>query len=278
MTPFLPGVPRRRCTRAFPGVPMADPQSVAILALVFAAAVVTTSIASLSMEAMGEMAMPGGWSMSMTFMRMPGQTWAGLVASFLGMWMPMMVAMMLPSLAPALVRYRHAMAGRDAWAAAGVTCVVAAAYFTVWAGLGLVVLALGVAGASVAMALPALAPAVPAAAGMVVVVAGALQLSSWKARQLRGCRSLRACNPDGDARLRNAWRHGLRLGRHCGTCCAGPTAILMVLGVMDLRAMAVVGAGITVERLARDGQRVASVLGIVAIAAGALLIVRAMVG
>jgi hypothetical protein len=29
------------------------------------------------MSAMGEMPMPGGWTMSMAWMRMPGQTWPG---------------------------------------------------------------------------------------------------------------------------------------------------------------------------------------------------------
>ena len=38
-----------------------------------------------------------------------------------------------------------------------------------------------------------------------------------------------------------AWRHGLRLGLHCSHCCAGLTAILLVIGVMDLRAMAARG-------------------------------------
>jgi Predicted metal-binding integral membrane protein (DUF2182) len=44
-----------------------------------------------------------------------------------------------------------------------------------------------------------------------------------------------------------AWRHGLRLGLHCSHCCAGLMAILLVIGVMDFRAMAVVAAAITVE-------------------------------
>ena len=64
-----------------------------------------------SMSAMGGMAMPGGWTMSMMWMRMPGQSWLAVAASFLGMWMVMMVAMMLPSLAPMLWRYRQAVAG-----------------------------------------------------------------------------------------------------------------------------------------------------------------------
>ena len=44
-----------------------------------------------------------------------------------------------------------------------------------------------------------------------------------------------------------AWRHGVRLGLHCSYCCAGLTANLLVVGVMDLRAMAVTGAAITLE-------------------------------
>jgi predicted metal-binding membrane protein len=61
------------------------------------------------MSAMGGMLMPGGWTMSMAWMRMPGQTWAGAAASWLGMWIVMMVAMMLPSLVPMLWRYREAV-------------------------------------------------------------------------------------------------------------------------------------------------------------------------
>ena len=57
--------------------------------------------------------MPGGWTMSMAWMRMPGQTWPGLAVAFLGMWIVMMVAMMLPSLVPMLWRYRQAV-GRTA--------------------------------------------------------------------------------------------------------------------------------------------------------------------
>ena len=60
---------------------------------------------------MGEMLMPGDWSMSMTWMRMPGQTWLGAATSFLGMWVVMMVAMMLPSLVPMLWNYRKAVSG-----------------------------------------------------------------------------------------------------------------------------------------------------------------------
>jgi predicted metal-binding membrane protein len=52
-------------------------------------------------------------------------------------------------------------------------------------------------------------------------------------------------------------------------------AILLVIGVMDLRAMAVVTAAITVERLAPAGERVARVTGAVVVGAGLFLIARA---
>jgi predicted metal-binding membrane protein len=52
-------------------------------------------------------------------------------------------------------------------------------------------------------------------------------------------------------------------------------AILLVSGVMDLRAMAVVAAAITIERLAPAGERVAQAIGAVAVGAGLVLIARA---
>src|SRR5215469_2516124 len=78
-------------------------------ALLFVACAALTAVWCGSMSAMGEMPMPGGWTMSMAWMPMPGETWLGTAASFVGMWIVMMVAMMLPSLVPTLWRYRRAV-------------------------------------------------------------------------------------------------------------------------------------------------------------------------
>jgi hypothetical protein len=51
--------------------------------LLFAASATGTIVWGVSMSAMGEMPMPGGWTMSMAWMRMPGQTWPSAAASFL---------------------------------------------------------------------------------------------------------------------------------------------------------------------------------------------------
>jgi predicted metal-binding membrane protein len=52
-------------------------------------------------------------------------------------------------------------------------------------------------------------------------------------------------------------------------------AILLVAGVMDLRAMALVTAAMTIERLAPAGERFARAIGAVVIAAGVFLIAQA---
>src|SRR5262245_48297599 len=246
-----------------------------VSALLFTASAALTIAWCASMSAMGDMPMPGGWRMSMAWMRMPGQTWHGVAGSFLGMWIVMMVAMMLPSLVPMLVRYRQAVGRMSAARLGGLTAVVGVAYFSVWTLFGMAVFPLGFALAALEMQQPALSRAAPVAAGVVVLVAGLLQLTSWKARQLACCRETPGPDRTLPADAGTAWRHGLRLGLHCSLCCASLTAILLVIGVMDLRAMAVVAAAITLERLAPAGERVARGIGAVVIVAGLFLIVRA---
>src|SRR5262249_10022749 len=97
------------------------------------------------------------------------------------------------------------------------------------------------------------------------------QFTRWKAHQLACCRDAPALPTNARAAL----RHGLRLGLRCSYCCAGLTAILLVVGVMDLRAMAVVTAAITLERLAPAGERVARAFGPGVVAAGVFRIARA---
>ena len=104
-----------------------------VSALFFAVSATLTIVWCASMSAMGEMPMPGDWTMSMAWMRMPGQTWTDVAASFLGMWIVMMVAMMLPSVVPLLGRSREAAARAGATRLDSLTALVGAGYFFVWA-------------------------------------------------------------------------------------------------------------------------------------------------
>src|SRR6185503_13375924 len=135
------------------------------------------------------------------------------------------------------------------------TALVGIGYFCLWTLFGMVALPLGFALAKAEMQSPALSRAVPTALGVIVLIAGACQFTAWKAQHLACCRESRGRTLPPDAGT--AWRHGMRLGLHCSCCSAGLTAILLVMGVMDLRVMAVVTTAITAERLAPAGDRVA---------------------
>ena len=193
---------------------------------------------------------------------------------FLGMWVVMMVAMMLPSLVPMLWRYRQAVATdrRDATRSAdhargrrlllrvdrhrsGRLCARRRARGDRDAAADR-----GAHGADRGRA--------------VVLIAGALQFTRWKLRHLACCRPapVRARTLPDDAAT--AYRYGVRLGLHCAQCCAGLIAILLVIGVMDLAAMAVVAVAITVERVLPAGERVARIIGAIIIAMGLFLIAR----
>ena len=248
-----------------------------ISALLFATSAAVTVAWCASMSAMGGMPMPGGWTMSMAWMRMPGQSWAGAAASFLGMWIVMMAAMMLPSLAPMLRRYRQAVGRADETRLDRLTALVGFGYFLVWTVFGMAAFPLGVALAAVAMQQPALARDVPLAVGAVILFAGCLQFTAWKLRHLACCREAPGRGRALSADAGTAWLHGLRLGLHCSQCCAGLMAVLMVIGVMDLRVMAVVGVAIAVERLAPAGDWVARATGAVTIGAGLFLIAQSSV-
>jgi predicted metal-binding membrane protein len=236
--------------------------------LLFAASAAVTVDWCTSMSAMGKPSMSGGWTTTV------GQSWPVAAASFLGMWIVMTVAMMLPSLVPMLWRYRLAVDCPDGTRLGPLTVLVGAGYFLVWTGVGVAALPLALALPSIEMQQPALARVLPIAVGLVVLGAGGLQLTAWKARHLACCRQAPRQDRALPADAGTAWRQGLRLGLHCSRCCAGLMAILLVVGITDLGVMALVAAAITIERLAPSAERAAQTIGVVAVAAGLLLIAR----
>ena len=252
-------VPRPATTKQYGAAPF-----LVISALLFACSAAWTVYSCSAMPEMGAMPMPGGWSMSMAWMRMPGCSWLVSAASFTGMWAVMMIAMMLPSLTPTLWRYREALARAGDARPDRQVATLTAAYFLVWTAIGMALYPIGALFASLEMQHASLARAVPAATAIAVLIAGVLQFTGWKRHHLAYCREA--------PRGAGAWRRGLRLGLHCSYGCAGWTAILLAMGVMDLRVMATVTAAITAERTAPTGERTARALGVAVIAAGLLLL------
>jgi predicted metal-binding membrane protein len=240
-------------------------------ALLFVASVAGTIYLSGSMP---DMSMPGSSTASGLWTRPPGQTWAGAGAAFLGMWMVMMAAMMLPSLTHRLLGYRRSIRRSGQTRLGGMSAMAGVGYFFVWAIFGAVVYPGGAALAAAEMQWMDLARLAPWVTGVTLLLAGCFQLTAWKARQLEYCQMAPEMSAPAD--LLSAWRYGLRQGLHCGLCCLGFMAILLVSGVMELGVMAILAAAITIERVAPRPKYVTRAIGVIAIAAGLVVITRAM--
>jgi predicted metal-binding membrane protein len=224
----------------------------------------------------GDMPMPGGWTMSMAWAHMPGQSLPGAAGAFVGLWVVMMMAMMLPSIVPVLSAYRRSMLERGVGRADAGAALAGAGYFVIWTLCGIVAYALGALVMAAVVQSPALSRSVPIASGIVLMAAGIWQFTTIKARELSSCREPPVREPERRAGPGAAFSHGLHLGTHCVVCCAGLMVTLLVAGVMSLVAMTLIALAILVERLAPAPVRVARVVGTIIIVIGATRIVQAL--
>lgn len=185
----------------------------------------------------------------------------------------MMVAMMLPSLAPTLWRYhRHLRAVRLPRAGQRTT-LFAVGYASVWTTIGVALFAMSAELSPMGLASPTDPPFAPWA-GAVVLCVGALQRSRWKEKQLLRCRQACVTARAIPTNVMMAWRDGCRLGVDCGLSCAAPMAVLFIARLMDARMMLVITAAITAERVSPAGARIARLTGALALVAGLVMCVR----
>lgn len=235
---------------------------IVVCAMAFVAGVAATVYFCRSMA--GGMDMPGGWMMSMMWMRMPGQSWTISAAMFLLMWLAMMVAMMMPSSLPTFLKTRRR------WVS---LCYMASGYFAIWLAAGIAIYALGVALATVEMQSDLLSRAVPWLTGASLIAAGAFQFTRWKMTHLLRCRSPFGCAV---SRLQNesSFRLGCKQGVECCICCTSPMTILLVLGMMNPLVIILVAIVIAAEKLLPRPAFAARLIGIFAVAAGITIIAR----
>jgi predicted metal-binding membrane protein len=175
----------------------------------------------------------------------PGTHLGGL-GWYLGIWVTMMAAMMLPSAAPAAV---HARLARRL-----PTVLFAAGYLLVWTGFGLAAYGLFRLVTSFDSGWAAWDEGGPYLAGGLIVAAGIYELTSLKQLCRRRCRM-----PQPD---RDAFRSGLRYGIDCVGCSGGLMVVLFALGVMSLVWMVVIAGVIFAEKVLPYGLRLSRVFAI----------------
>src|SRR5438270_8581371 len=182
----------------------------------------------------------------------PGTDLGGL-GWYLGIWVTMTAAMMLPSAAPA-ARNVARLARRVP------TLIFMAGYLAVWTGYGLAAYGLFRLVTSFDIGWLAWDEGGPYVAGGVIVAAGIYELTPLKELSLRRCRST--------LHSLSALRSGLAHGLDCVGCSGGLMAVLFVLGVMSLFWMAMVAAVIFVEKVLPHGPGLSRLFALALVALG----------
>jgi predicted metal-binding membrane protein len=189
----------------------------------------------------------GGWAV--TAVRMRGMdagpnTDPGTLGFFIGVWVVMTAAMMLPSAAPMLMVYSRLARSRAAVGLFG------GGYLALWAGAGVVAYGLAVLARHSSIDALAWQRDGRYAAVAVLVAAALYQLTPWKERCLARCRAplgfVVSHWRDGPV---GAVRMGAVHGAWCLGCCWGLMASLFALGVMSVTWMALVALLIAGEKL-----------------------------
>jgi predicted metal-binding membrane protein len=171
----------------------------------------------------------------------PGTDLGGL-GWFAVVWVTMMAAMMLPSIAPMVLAYARVRIGA--------TPAFVAGYLLTWAAVGVLGYALVEGVRSLDLGVLAWDEAGPYVAGGAILAASVYQLSPLKNRSLGRCRNPRAF-------VSRHWRPGpvgaLRMGIEHGRVCVASSwalmAALFALGVMSVGWMVLVAALIATEKL-----------------------------
>lgn len=194
------------------------------------------------------------------------------------MWCAMSLAMMLPTAAPMITTYAEiaetAARKREPIVS---PLVIAAGYAAVWIGFAAAATALQGGLARAGLLDPAFAATGPLPAGALFVLAGLYQFSSLK----HAC--LTQCQQPFPFFFRNwqtapagVFRLGLRQGLYCLGCCWAMMLLMFAVGTMNVVWMAGLGIVMAIEKIGAT-TRFTKLIGVAMIAAGVVLIARAVV-
>jgi predicted metal-binding membrane protein len=181
----------------------------------------------------------------------PGTDLGGL-RWYLGIWVTMTTAMMLPSAAPTALLVARVSRGAP-------TGIFSAGYLAVWTAYGLAAYGVFRVVTSFDTGWLAWDASGRYVAGGAIAAAGIYELTPLKERCLRRClRPLDYVRRNGEPR--RPLRIGLAYGLYCVGCCIGLMTALFALGVMSILWMAVVAGVIFAEKVLPHGMRLSRVV------------------
>jgi predicted metal-binding membrane protein len=200
----------------------------------------------------------------------PGTDLGGL-GWFLGIWVTMMAAMMLPSVAPMALIFSRVSRQRQrrGTITAVPTWIFLAGYLLTWVAYGLLAYGLFRLISAVDQGALAWDEAGRYVAGAAILAAGLYQLTPLKDVCLRHCRGpLHFISHGWREGRTGAFRMGGEHGLYCVGCCWGLMLALFALGAMSLLWMAVVAAIIFAEKVLPRGLRLSRVFAFVLVIVG----------
>jgi len=172
---------------------------------------------------------------------------------FLAMWVPMMVAMMLPAIAPVAILWSRSISRTPRLPERlRRLALFALGYVVAWSAAGLVAFALM---RGVERGVESDRYSARIAGGVIFALAGIYQLSPLREHCLAKCRSPMAIlgKMTSGPPLLSDLRAGALHGAWCLACCWALMAVLALVGLMNVAAMVTLAAFIFIEKTTRHG-------------------------
>jgi predicted metal-binding membrane protein len=190
------------------------------------------------------------------------------------MWAIMMVAMMVPSVAPLLLMFARANRQKGGSRVVGSAGILLLGYLLAWVGFSILATLAQWRLHRAALLSPMMVSTSSVLGGLLLVAAGVFQFTPLKRACLVRCRSPLSF-------LMSDWRDGqwgtfvmgLKHGAYCVGCCWMLMALLFVAGVMNLLWVVAIAVFILVEKAAPRGNLIGLIAGAALIVAGIALIV-----
>ena len=220
-------------------------------------------LAGLAWAYLGNMAsLPGAAGVSMPMA--PARAWSPLELGWLAaMWAVMMIAMMIPSAAPAILLFARVSRSRRAQGVPAVRSgFFTLGYLLAWTAFAVVASTAQWVLHGAALLSPAMTSASPLLGGVLLIAAGVYQWLPLKDACLSHCRSpLGFFAAEWREGATGAVAMGFRHGIHCVGCCGLLMGLLFVAGVMNLLWIAAIAGFVLVEKVVPGGRIVGRLAG-----------------
>jgi len=194
----------------------------------------------------------------------------------LTMWVVMMIAMMTPSIAPAVLLFaKHSRTQQAAGRPYVPASAFLAGYLLVWTAFSVVATAAHWLLEKYGFLTMMMEPSSAKIAGVILIVAGVFQFTPLKHACLKHCRGpLDVIMHGWKPGVLGALSTGVWHGAYCTGCCWALMLLLFAAGVMNIMWVALISIFVLIEKLAPRAEVIARIGGVVLIAAGVWMLAR----